>query len=222
MAKRDGNVAFKVTYTDSNWSGVCSPELAEKNFRRKKWCQVQAGSHYNCQHSKYSDPNKFEMNGFPCYDSVAQMGLLFYAGHYHSAERDNQPKKALQIKKHKVAVFTSKEPLDDEKERFIFAIGIIDNIEIVEDDNGSYEVYMCDQESAIIFRNNRPLFWKYYTNENNPTEAAWKSLLFRYLEDELVEEILNDIALTNRYPGIYRKKAKELLTHISCSNENQN
>lgn len=32
MTKRDGNV----TYTDSNWSGVCSPELAEKNLIYKK------------------------------------------------------------------------------------------------------------------------------------------------------------------------------------------
>lgn len=215
MAKRDGNVAFKVTYTDSNWSGVCSPELAEINFRRKRWCEVQAENPCNCQHPRYSDPANFEANGFPCYDSVAQLGLLFYAGHFHSVEKDNLPKKALKIKKNKIAVFTSNKPFADEKDRFIFAIGRIDKISIEEDPNGSYPIYLCDQESAIVFRNNRPLFWNYYTNENNPNEAAWKSLLFRYLDDNLVAEILKNIAYTNRYPGKYRKNAEKLLNFLN-------
>ncbi|TBW26965.1 hypothetical protein [Gramella sp. KN1008] len=219
MTNRDGNVAFKVTYTDSEWSGVCSPELAALNFKRQTYCREQSQNKYNCQHSKYSDPAKFELNGFPCFDSVAQLGLLFYAGHYHSAEKSNLPKTANYIKKNKIAVFTSIKPFAEEQERFIFAIGRINEIEILDDSNGSYPVYLCDQDSAIIFKNNRPLFWKYYTNENNPTEANWRSLLFRYLEDDLVEEILNDIAHTHRYPGKYRKKARGLLAHLKEMNE---
>ncbi len=214
MAKRDGNVAFKVTYTDSDWSGVCSPELAQINFRRKRWCEVQAENPCNCQHPKFADPANFEINGYPCYDSVAQLGLLFYAGHFHSAEKDNVPKKANKIKKDKIAVFTSNKPFADERDRFIFAIGRIEQIAIEDDPNGSYPVYLCDQESAIIFRNNRPLFWNYYTNQNNPTAAAWKSLLYRYLEDNIVEDILSDIANTSRFPGKYREKARDLLSYL--------
>src|SRR5690606_14467811 len=97
---------------------------------------------------------------------------------YHSAEKNNEPKKALKIKKNKIAVFTSNKPFADEKDRFIFAIGRINEIAIEDDPNGSYPIYLCDQESAIISRNNRPLFWKYYTNENNPSEGNWNSLLF--------------------------------------------
>ena len=216
---RDGNVAFKVTYTDSNWSGVCSPELAAINFKKQTYCREQSFNQCNCQHPKFSDPNKFDLNGFPCFDSVAQLGLLFYAGHYHSGEKNNIPKTANYIKKNKIAVFTSIEPFADESQRFIFAIGRINEIEILDDSNGSFPVYLCDQESAIIFQNNRPLFWKYYTNENDPTEANWRSLLFRYLEDDLVEEILDDIAYTNRYPGKYRKKAKGLLEQLKDMNE---
>lgn len=214
MAMRDGNVAFKVTYTDSNWSGVCSPELAARNFKKKYWCKHQAGRTINCQHPQFSNPNDLLVKGYPCSDSVAQLGLLFYPGHYHSEEKDNEPKKAHQIKMNKIAVFTSKEPHTDESTRFIFAIGLIDNIEIMEDVNGNYEVYKCDPESAIIFKNRRPEFWKYYTNENAPDRAAWNSLLFRYLDDDLVIQILSDIVFKNMYPRKFREKAKNLLGYV--------
>lgn len=212
---RDGNVAFKVTYTDSNWSGVCSPELAAKNFIGKEWCRVQSGIEFNCQHSVFSDPDVLNKEFAPCYDCIAQKELVFYAGHFHSERKDNEPKTALDIQLGKIALFTSKERGADESQRFIFAIGQISEVETVQELNGDYPRYFCDKNTAIIFKKNRPLFWKYYTNKNAPTRAAWNSMLFRYLDDDLVREVLLDIAKTKRYPGKYRGKAENLLNHLS-------
>lgn len=212
---RDGNVAFKVTYTDSNWGGVCTPDLAEKNFIGKEWCKVQSDYEINCQHPIYSEPAKLNKEFAPCYDCIAQKELVFYAGHFHSRSKDNEPKSALDIELGKMALFTSKERGEEESERFIFAIGQISEIEIVQDPNGDYPRYFCDLDSAIIFKRNRPLFWKYYTNKKAPTRAAWNSMLFRYLEDDLVREVLLDIARTKRYPGKYRSKAENLLNYLN-------
>ena len=212
---RDGNVAFKVTYTDSNWSGVCSPKLAARNFVGKEWCKVQSDAEFNCQNPIFSNSESLNKDFAPCYDCIAQKELIFYAGHFHSAAKDNEPKTALDIRLGKIALFTSKERGVDESERFIFAIGQISKVDIVQDPNGNYPRYFCDKSSAIIFQRNRPLFWKYYTNKNAPTRAAWNSMLFRYLEDDLVMEVLQDIAKTKRYPGKYRSKAENLLNHVS-------
>jgi hypothetical protein len=214
MNHRDGNVAFKVTYTDSNWSGVCSIDLALKNCLTKDWCKLQAEYEINCQHSQYSNPDDLNKNFSPCYDSIAQKELIFYPGHFHSEEKDGIPKNALDIKKDKIAIFTSKEGGAKEDDRFIFAIGRIDEIELVEDEAVGYYQYICEKDSAIIFRNKRPKFWNYYTNKKAPSRAAWNSLLFRYLEDSIVEEVLKDIALTNRFPAQYRKKAEVLLSYV--------
>ncbi len=215
MVQRDGNVAFKVTYTDSNWSGVCSLDLALINCAKKEWCIRQSYSIENCQHPKYSNSADLNKEHYPCADSIAQKELMFYAGHFHSEGKDNEPKTALDIQLGKIALFTSKKRGADESQRFIFAIGQISEVEIVQDQSGNYPRYFCDKKSAIIFKSNRPLFWKYYTNKNAPTRAAWNSMLFRYLDDDLVREVLLDIAKTKRYPGKYRDKAENMLNHLS-------
>ncbi|MBE7639091.1 hypothetical protein GUB10_01990 [Salegentibacter sp. BLCTC] len=210
-SKKHGNVAFKVTYTDSNWSGVCSPKMAAHNFKYRTWCSVQSDFDVNCQHPVYKMPGNLNKEMYPCTDCIAQKELMFYPGHYHSNDRDNEPISYLYIQEGKMALFTSKEPNSDESERFIFAVGQITKIENVQDVNGSYDRFHCDKETAIIFKRNRLKFWNYYTNENAPSRAAWNSLLFRYLDDDIVGEVLKDVAYTNRFPGNYRKKAEFLL-----------
>jgi len=213
--KKDGNVAFKVTYTDSNWSGVCSQDLALKNCAKKDWCIRQSEFIENCQHPKFSNSDNLNKKFSPCFDSIAQKELMFYAGHFHSEDKDGIPKTALDIKKGKIALFTSKEPGSEEIDRFIFAIGRISEVELVKDEYGDFKQYICDKDSAIIFKHKRPKFWKYYTNKNAPTRAAWNSLLFRYIDDALVIQILKDIAFKNRFPGEYRKRAENLLGYIN-------
>lgn len=213
-SKRDGNVAFKVTYTDSNWSGVCSPEVAAYYFQERRWCGIQKDRTINCQSEIYADPQDVSFNNAPCHDCIAQKELFFYAGHYHGDEHENEPIKCLHAKKGKIAVFTSRENGEPEDERFIFSIGQINEFREVQDINGNYECYFCDNETALIFNTNLPKFWKYYSNANNPDREAWNTGLFRYLDDELVAGLLKDISSLNRYPNKEKKKAEYLLGQL--------
>tara|TARA_R110002020_G_scaffold419155_1_gene628391 strand:- start:1187 stop:1840 length:654 start_codon:yes stop_codon:yes gene_type:complete len=210
---KDGNVAFKVTYTDSNWSGVCSQKLAAHNFRKRTWCNEQSMKVDNCQGEEFSNPDKVNLNNAPCYDCIALKELVFYPGHTHTPDRDNIPIQFLNAKIGKIAVFTSRDPGEPESERFIFAIARIDFFETIDHPNGPYETINCDHKTAIIFNNRRPKYWRYYSNPNKPEKIAWNTGLIRYLDDSIVQDILNDIIETNIYPNKYKRKAQYLLDH---------
>ena len=78
---RDGNIAFKVTYNDSDWSGTCSLENYQENIGAKRvWCTIQADSGINCQSEIYKDATLLTAQNFPCHDSIAKKELMFYAG----------------------------------------------------------------------------------------------------------------------------------------------
>ena len=63
----DGNVAFKVTYVDRNWSGVCSREGYAANLADGRiWCNIQGESGYDCQ-----DGGDVDEDTYPCLDSGA-------------------------------------------------------------------------------------------------------------------------------------------------------
>jgi hypothetical protein len=210
----DGNLAFKVVYTDSNWNGVCSREVAQQNFIDRTWCGIQAKHDVNCQSAKYSNPSDLTIENSPCHDCIAQKELFFYAGHFHGEKHNNEPKKCLYAKIDKIAVFTSRKNDESEDERFVFAIGQMNSFQTVKDTRGDYELYHCDKDTAIIFNTSRPKFWKYYSNSNNPDREAWNSGLYRYLENEVVSNILIDIIGSNRYPNKVKKRAELLMEQV--------
>lgn len=165
----DGNVAFKVTYNDNDWSAVCSPNVADFNFQNRTWCGIQGEFKDNCQSNRFKEVTD---DFYPCMDSVALKKLTFYAGHFHGEAHNNEPKRALNIKIGKLALFTSREPGTPENERFIFAIGQINDISLSDDyGEAPYELFHCDKETAVIFKSNyRPKFWNYYRNPNTNKE----------------------------------------------------
>lgn len=214
-SKKDGNIAFKVTYTDSDWKGVCSPNVAAYNFRHRTWCGIQADFDINCQSIEFSNPDDLSTDFFPCHDCIAQKELTFYPGHFHGEKHNNEPMRCLDAKVGKIAVFTSRESGEPENERFIFAIGQMSYFEEVYDpNNNNYERFHCDKNTALIFQNNRPKYWKYYSNANNPDRIAWNMGLFRYLDDDVIFNLLTDIIDTNRYPNKVKRKAQYLLDQI--------
>lgn len=194
---RDGNIAFKVTYVDSGWNGVCSPNIADFNFKNRTWCKIQSTHPINCQSDEYSTLEKIKTNGEPCADCVARTYLSFYAGHYHGSKKNNEPIRCLNAKLGKIGIFTSREPGTKENERFIFAIGEIYEIETVQENNGiPFEEYYLNPELTLEFSERvAPKFWKYYNNPNNPQRIAWNTGLFRYLNDKTVRKILDDISI---------------------------
>jgi len=213
--KKDGNIAFKVTYTDSDWNGVCSPNVAAFNFANRTWCGIQADYKINCQSKRYDDASKLNIDNFPCHDSVAKKELMFYAGHYHGEKHNNEPKRCLDAKVGKIALFTSREPGEVENERFIFAIGQMKYFRTVQDARGDYEYFHCDKNTAIYFdKSNYPKFWKYYRNSNNPERIAWNTGLIRYISDSIVIELLENILNSKVYSKAKKDKAEFLLTQF--------
>jgi hypothetical protein len=210
--KKDGNVAFKVTYTDRDWSGVCLPKVAAFNFKNRRWCGIQSKRKINCQSKRYKASSKLNSDFSPCYDCIAKKELLFYPGHNHGYKYHNKPKRCLYAKIGRLALFTSREPGSPENERFIFAIGRMQYFRTVEDEQGNYECFHCDKETALYFNEGHyPKFWKYYSNPNNPDSIAWGTGLIRYVTDDIVYQLLKDITNSEDYSGEQRKKAELLL-----------
>lgn len=163
----------------------------------------------------YANPNKLSIDFAPCHDCIALKELMFYAGHYHGDKHNNEPIRCLDAKVGKFAVFTSREPGEGENERFIFAIGQMDYFEPVIDERGNYEYFHCDKKSALVFsKNNYPKFWKYYRNQNNPNRIAWNTGLFRYLNDNMVLNILEDIIKSPDYSNELKLKATAYIGKI--------
>lgn len=193
---KDGNVAFKVTYVDNNWSNVCSPNVADYNFKNRTWCNIQKDFEINCQ-SPYWKENGVSLEGSPCHDCIALKELCFYPGHNHGPKTSNEPRRMLNAKQGKIAVFTSNKPGAGEDQRFIFAIAEIAGFAEVEEGGQPYEMLLGKFDKALYFQDGTyPLFWNYYQNPNAPNRKAWNTGLFRYMNDRHTYNLLKDIKTT--------------------------
>jgi hypothetical protein len=205
---KDGNVAFKVTYVDSGWNGVCSHNLYEFNRKHRVWCgQGQTECGVDCQSEEFKNPDVLTVDNYPCFDSVAAKTLSFSPGVYQNGPRQGMPIRCLQAKVGKLAVFTSLEPgaVDAQRGRFVFAIAQISDV-LPENDEREYEMISCKQDTGLIFeKGTYPNFWKYYQKD-------WRTGLFRYLDDNQVGRFLKDITdPTNGYAAHIREAASRLL-----------
>jgi hypothetical protein len=205
----DGNVAFKVTYNDRNWSDVCSPNIAQFNFENRTYCNFQSTYSLNCQSNNYMDLPENEK----CIETKVLKNLCFYAGHYLGNKHNFEPKRALHVKLGKIAVFTSRKPGTSESERFIFAIAQINKIKDEIDINRNpYEMFYCNKKTAVIFNDKfYPKYWDYYSNANNPSRKAWNTGLYRYWNDTKVETLLNDLSKNNHLTKSQKTNIKELI-----------
>ncbi|MBF0503332.1 MAG: hypothetical protein HQM09_24650, partial [Candidatus Riflebacteria bacterium] len=125
---QDGNVAFKVTFSDSNWNGVCSDNLYQHNTVHRVWCKQQKDNRVNCRSPRYRTKTGLSQD-CPCYESVALKELRYCAGWFHGPKKGGTPMPCLHAKVGKVALFTSKEPGAPENARFIFAIAKISHFD---------------------------------------------------------------------------------------------
>jgi len=203
---RDGNLAFKVAYNDKRWSGICSPEIYERNVeKRKSWCRYQAP---RCQKS-FNDNNLIRRA--PCYDSVALKWLSFSPGWKYG--KKEEPNRCRQAKIGKIAMFTSLESGSDPSERFIFAVFRIEDKDILKDGT---EYYYGDEKTAIKFSKDQYLnFWDYYQNPNVPSTKLWWSPIFRYPTDAEMRQLLKDIIKSKKFTPRQKQKAKKLLRCVS-------
>lgn len=206
----DGNIAFKATYTDSNWNGVCSDKLFDYNFKNRTWCHKQFEYGVTCRDKEFQNPKDLSQDHLPCYESIALKTLSFSPGVSHGDIRSDTPYRCINAKVGKIALLTSRAPDEIENERFIFALGVIDYIET--SDERGYEIYHIDEDTAIIFdKNNYPQFWKYFKNKNTD-RVAWNTGLFRYVDDKTIRMLLME--LQDSHDKNIKAKASELLKFI--------
>jgi hypothetical protein len=210
----DGNIAFKVSYNDRNWAGICSPKIYQENsFGKHKmfWCNEQHNRLNTVKCQDWND-NELDINNFPCYDSVANKILGFSPGWNHGK---NKPHVCLNAKVGKIAFLTSLEPGLPQSERFIFTIFQIEKI-IPKQDNG-YEYYYGNNKTAIKLSPDQYLkFWDYYTNNstNKRFKNFWGSGLFRYVKDKIAIMILNEILSNNGFSKEQKTNAEILMNNF--------
>lgn len=210
----DGNVAFKVTYNDAEWRGLCSRNIADFNFKNRTWCKEQSTPNSkNCQSNLWLN-NVIKKGVYPCADAgaLANNDPNFYAGHYHGPKHNNEPIRVWNIKRGKIAVFTSRAPMEPESERFIFFIGQITRINEQIGPTGNFETYHCDPNSGLYFnKSNYPKYWDFYKNPNKPEKIGWNTGLIRYWSDKQVIALLESVQNNKKLPEYMKLKAKKLL-----------
>jgi len=203
--KRDGNIAFKVTYVDSNWSGVCSPRVHEYNRAHRAWCGLQD---YECQ-DRFGNAEDLNEDNFPCFDSVALKTLRFSPGTTHGPKVSDTLKRCIEAKVGKLALFTSRRPGEPENERFIFAVGRIEELLPYEN---NFEMFCCNKETGLIFSSpNYPKFWEYYRNPNKPELVLWGAGLFRYINDETAKHLLQGVITDGMFSEEKKRTANKLI-----------
>lgn len=206
----DGNIAFKITFNDKEWMNVCSKDVADYNFKHRTWCKIQSTYEDNCQAPIWQERiEKGESS--PCADCVSLRYMSFYPGHFHGSKHNNEPKRCLGAKMGKFALFTSKEPGANEMDRFIFAIGQINEISTLKD--ADFETIGCDMERFVYIPNNDLKYWKFFRNTNTD-RIAWNTGLFRYVDDKTIRLILENIITENTIGQEDLQYAKEFLVEL--------
>lgn len=64
-----------MTYVDNDWSNVCSPNIADYNFKNRIWCSIQKDDEKNCQSAYWKENQVSFENGFPCHDYISKREL---------------------------------------------------------------------------------------------------------------------------------------------------
>jgi len=196
------NIAFKATYNDAKFRGICSKELYEYNKEHHVWCGDETNE---CgEYIKKGIKNKF-----PCTESVIFVDFRVDAGMYQSGDRRGQWIPMSNVKAGKVVILTTRKPDTEENERYIFGIFDIEKFDDGKSkgiQTGLANVYGNKKTSIEIDERVKLKFWDFYKNIRSPDRIEWGCGLFRYLNDELVYKILQ--ALKKEYQKLKLKTDK--------------
>ncbi len=194
------NVAFKCTFCDGGSSEdcvgfkeICSDACMQYNIERAKhvWCSTDSP----CR--KYYDRviTRKELNeSFSCYESSMLIEWKCMAGVIQNGYDSGRPMKLLHVKENKLAVLTTRDPETADRDRYIFAVFLID--EYYDGDEKQEGFVQCHSKWKIELKPTEArqmLFWNYYANPNAPTRMVFGSGLHRYLSDIKAAQILKDI-----------------------------
>lgn len=173
--------------------------MIDYNIRIAKhvWCSADESDclrYYNGEISRQELDEFMNNNEGVCYVSQMLNHWTAFAGIVQSGERKGQPMKLSQVQANSLCVLTTRKPYTEEKERFIFAVFLID--ETYEGDSAEAGYVTTNSEYRIDLtpiEAEKLLFWNFHSNSNQPDVAAWNSGLHRYLDDTRATQILRDI-----------------------------
>lgn len=201
------NIAFKCNFCDGGQSskqigfyGVCSDAIIYNNIvlERRTWCNSEdcpCLHYFNKEISRDELDSKCKNDGFVCYESQMLRDWKALASIVQRGENKHKPMKLNQVQENSLCILTTRYPQSTEKERYIFAVFLVDETyqgdgqdEGYVSTNSEYKIKLSPSEA------HRLLFWNYNRNENKPAVAAWNSGLHRYFDDVQAAKILRDIA----------------------------
>lgn len=175
------NVAFKCTWNDKGYRGVCSQSNYEYNLSKNKpWCMKAPCRAFEGIPS---------IDNHPCYESILFSEWRFGAGWDH--KKDERPRKIKQTGVGKIALLTSVEPEKNESERRI--IGFMKIIKISDGEKEETILYGDPSLSLEIDPKLKIRFWNYYVNPGAADKQFWGTGLFRYFGDEALLKFLVDL-----------------------------
>jgi hypothetical protein len=138
-------------------------------------------------------------DGFVCYESQMLREWKAMAGIVQHGENKGKPMKLNQVQTNSLCVLTIRDPQSKEKDRYIFAVFLVDDTyegdgreEGYVSTKSEYKIKLTPTEARSL------LFWNYHANDNQPEVAVWSSGLHRYFGDDQAVQILRDIAKIKR------------------------
>lgn len=203
--KEDGNIALKCNWNDKYYKAPCSLTAYKFNLSENKaWCSSPLSK---CR--EFTDEVSLEHH--PCYESIALQEMYFGAGWDHTGEK-TQPRHIYSVRRGRLAIFTTRPPGAEEKDRLIIGCLFIEN---VADDPGEETKIYGDRAKSleIDYDEIKVKFWDYYKNAGDENLILWASGLFRYISDETVLNILKGIGEQYKNTGRDVIKIIELIRY---------
>lgn len=205
------NIAFKCNYCDGGkseevvgYKGVCSDETIKYNINVAKhvWCSQPENMCYKYLQGEISrekvcefyESTKLQFSKSVCYESQMLEIWIAGAGVTQHGEKKGKPMSLRNARANSLALLTTKPPSTGDKDRFIFAVFLIE--ENYEGDSKSEGYVGASTKYRIEFSLNeaRELkFWDYYFNLNKPEKIIFGSGLHRYLTDAQSAQVLKKI-----------------------------
>ena len=204
------NVVFKCNFCnggcDANtigYKGVCSDAIIRYNVEvaRHSWCCNQESPCYQYYNGELTRRELEDIMGegvvdagFVCYESQMLINWKAFAGYALTKENYQKPMTLPKVRTNSLCALTTRLPGTKEKDRFIFAVFLVD--ETFEGDNRSEGYVTTSSKYKLHFsleEAQKLKFWNYYCNHNRPESISWGQGLHRYIDDVQGAQILRDV-----------------------------
>ena len=226
------NIAFKCNYCDGGsgketvgYQGVCSDDTIKYNINSSKhvWCsqpenmcnKYLQGEVSREEVCKFYESTKSEFSKSVCYESQMLEIWIASAGIAQNGAQKDKPTLLRNVKANSLAILTTKLPRAKDKERFIFAVFIIDENYGSENNDEGYVGANPKYKMLLSLEEARKLkFWDYYFNPNNPEKMELGSGLHKYFTDIQSAQVIKKIIEIKK--GTQQEEFAEQLLDYFC------